>query len=253
MYFSCSTIVWTSAFTLLLISTTSPTALAKHSLRKAHKTNATATSDRTLRSFDPSSEQASNKQDDEETPVIALDEQDFMLLPPEFEDGFVASEQEDFEPDMLNTFDVEFAPEDEEDEDDSLKEDHHGNRKLASYNSQELKMAQYVQYERTRRGYQPVRWSADLLDEAQRWANHMARMSRLSHRKPLSQGINGYRLLAENVAYHWSVGYSGAHTSLMNSPGHRKNILNPRINPIGVGIRRASNGYYYVCEIYKQI
>ncbi|MDK2822264.1 MAG: hypothetical protein PWQ67_22 [Clostridia bacterium] len=43
-----------------------------------------------------------------------------------------------------------------------------------------------------------------------------------------------YRFAGENLAGHYSV--PGAHNALMNSPGHRRNILNPNFTHIGIGI-----------------
>lgn len=43
----------------------------------------------------------------------------------------------------------------------------------------------------------------------------------------------------ENIAGNQTV--QAAHTSLMNSPGHRKNILNPNFTHIGVGIKNGGN------------
>jgi uncharacterized protein YkwD len=142
--------------------------------------------------------------------------------------------------------DIEFAPEDR------------GNsthaRKLASYTTDEYNMACFVNYERSIRGLQLLYWSADLLDEAQRWSSFMADTGSFYHRDPLDQNLDsGWWSLAENIANHWSVAYDGAHTSLMNSEGHRRNILNPDLNRIGLGVRQNGNGQYYVTEIFKQV
>jgi len=48
-----------------------------------------------------------------------------------------------------------------------------------------------------------------------------------------SQGIS-YRTAGENLAGAPSV--ETAHRNLMNSPGHRANILNPNFTHVGVGI-----------------
>ena len=41
-----------------------------------------------------------------------------------------------------------------------------------------------------------------------------------------------------------------AHQGLMNSPGHRANILNPSFTEIGIGIRRKGNGQYYITQMF---
>jgi uncharacterized protein YkwD len=45
-----------------------------------------------------------------------------------------------------------------------------------------------------------------------------------------------------NVAY--------AHASLMNSPGHRANILEARFTKVGVGLYRDSQGQFWVTELF---
>jgi len=47
-----------------------------------------------------------------------------------------------------------------------------------------------------------------------------------------------YIRAGENLAGNPSV--QGAHTSLMNSPGHRANILNPYYTHVGIGIINGS-------------
>lgn len=51
-----------------------------------------------------------------------------------------------------------------------------------------------------------------------------------------------YRTAGENIAGNGSV--TGANTALMNSPGHRANILNPNFTHIGIGIGINSGGSY---------
>ena len=41
-----------------------------------------------------------------------------------------------------------------------------------------------------------------------------------------------------------------AHTALMNSPGHRANILEPRFSKVGVGVYRDSKGRFWVTEMF---
>jgi uncharacterized protein YkwD len=122
---------------------------------------------------------------------------------------------------------------------------------------------QYVQRERRERGLPELLWSEDLAREAQRWARHLANAGELYHRKPLSQNIDeGWITVTENVAYNPSAGYDGAHTSFMESPGHRKNILDPNVNRLGVGVAKVwypgsekyrAGDLYYVVQIFKQV
>jgi uncharacterized protein YkwD len=54
----------------------------------------------------------------------------------------------------------------------------------------------------------------------------------------------------ENLAANRSL--IGAHLGLMNSPGHRKNILDPKVNRVGVGIVLDGKGGIMVTENYAQ-
>ncbi|MBS4040137.1 MAG: hypothetical protein KGZ81_06010, partial [Flavobacteriales bacterium] len=55
-----------------------------------------------------------------------------------------------------------------------------------------------------------------------------------------------YKGAAENIAKNSSV--QAAHNAFMNSEGHRKNILNPNLTHIGIGIH---SGYYTQMFISK--
>jgi Cysteine-rich secretory protein family len=132
---------------------------------------------------------------------------------------------------------------------DTLEDDHR--RRLVTVNAWENNNARFCQYERQRRGLQQVSWSYDLIQQAQMQASYMSRVQHIEHRSNLATGIAaGWRIICENVSQNANVGYSGAHTSLMNDQGHRDNILNQRVSRIGVGIDR-SGPYYYLCEIFK--
>ncbi|GMQ58393.1 hypothetical protein AN1V17_27880 [Vallitalea sediminicola] len=57
-----------------------------------------------------------------------------------------------------------------------------------------------------------------------------------------------YLSAAENIAGNKSV--QEAHEALMNSPGHRKNILNPDLTHVGVGIQKGSKYGYMFTELF---
>lgn len=132
---------------------------------------------------------------------------------------------------------------------ETLEEDHR--RNLLTVNAWENNNARFCVYERQRRGINGLSWSADLIQQAQMQAAYMARVQHIEHRYNLAEGIApGWRILAENVCQNTDMGYSGAHTSLMNDVAHRDNILNLRVSYIGVGV--AQNGpYKYMCQVMK--
>lgn len=64
----------------------------------------------------------------------------------------------------------------------------------------------------------------------------------------------GYVLVGENIYYcsvsneTYNVAYG--HRALMNSPGHRANILEPRFAKIGLGVYRNAQGEFWVTEMF---
>jgi hypothetical protein len=120
---------------------------------------------------------------------------------------------------------------------DSLEEDHR--RNLIRVSGPENNNARFCQYERRRRGIRQVSWSGDLIRQAQQQAAYMARIGRIAHRPNLAAGVwPGWGIITENVCQNVNIGYNGAHRSLMNDVGHRKNILNNRVTKLGIGISR---------------
>lgn len=93
---------------------------------------------------------------------------------------------------------------------------------------------------------QPDRALAALAGE---WSERMARRNRLEHRKDLLEQMKrlGYRAINENIFY--TTGEVTARdvvAAWMNSPGHRRNLLAPAMNRIGVGQAINRSGVTYV-------
>jgi Cysteine-rich secretory protein family len=138
-------------------------------------------------------------------------------------------------------------------EEEALKDDKH-RRRLISVTSNEFYNAKYIQFERVSRGIGGLGWSYDLIVQAQKWARYMASTGNFQHRSRLADGVEeNWKLLAENIAMNTRVTRDGAHKSLMNSPGHRANILDGRTTKLGLGIARGRDGYFYVCQIFKAV
>ena len=112
----------------------------------------------------------------------------------------------------------------------------------------EQKMIDLVNQERVKAGVAPLKVDLELSRVARIKSQDMKDNNYFSHTSPTygspfemmkSFGIS-YRTAGENIAKHSSV--EGAHTGLMNSEGHRKNILNPSFTHIGIGI--VDNRYF---------
>jgi uncharacterized protein YkwD len=92
-----------------------------------------------------------------------------------------------------------------------------------------------------------------------------------AHRSPtpsLAEPLDRYRavfgttpaIVAENIFRSWGsprqVGEAAideAHKSLMNSPGHRANILQPDVRRIGIGLSVNDNGDLWVTEMFSKV
>ena len=120
----------------------------------------------------------------------------------------------------------------------------------ASSNAQQ--MLNMINEERQANGLASLQWNADLAEVAQAKAQDMLDNNYFSHTSPTygsafemmrDYGIS-YRYAAENIAKNSSV--EKAHVALMNSEGHRNNILNSNLTSIGIGIVKSSAGYIIV-------
>jgi hypothetical protein len=96
--------------------------------------------------------------------------------------------------------------------------------------------------ERTQRGLSPLKWDAQLAAAARQHASLMAQQNTLSHQLPgepeptaraRAAGAR-FSALAENVADGPSTGE--IHEGWMKSPPHRKNLLDPQLNSVGIAV-----------------
>jgi len=106
----------------------------------------------------------------------------------------------------------------------------------------EMKMLTLVNQERAKKGLKPLQWDPELLPVARAHSQDMFARGYFSHytlegKDPFDRmkaaGIK-YFSAGENLALGPSL--SICHEGLMNSPGHRANILNPTYGRIGIGI-----------------
>ncbi|WP_084255212.1 CAP domain-containing protein [Nocardioides sp. J54] len=98
--------------------------------------------------------------------------------------------------------------------------------------------------ERRKRGCAPLRSNRHLRKSARSHTVRMAMRNQMSHQLPgepyfsrriTNAGYRGWRLVAENVAHGFS-GPPAVVRAWMQSPGHRRNILNCRLRDLGVGV-----------------
>ena len=126
----------------------------------------------------------------------------------------------------------------------------------------ERQMLELINAERTSRGLNPVQLELRLNDSAEDHSEWMLQQDVFSHTGAggSSAGdrmedagfvFSGSWTWAENIAWQSERGAPGLaddvidlHNSLMNSPGHRANILNANVEVIGIGIEQGNfNGW----------
>ena len=129
--------------------------------------------------------------------------------------------------------------------DDTEKLDLPNDLQLAPDPVAEKQMFDLVNDERTNVGLQPLVWDDRLVPVARAHSEEMFRLKYFSHTSPTagspfdrlkSAGIT-YTRAGENLAYAQSV--TIAHRGLMESQGHRENILRPEFTRIGIGVINA--------------
>ncbi|TMG45192.1 MAG: hypothetical protein E6H91_13750 [Chloroflexi bacterium] len=106
----------------------------------------------------------------------------------------------------------------------------------------ERQLFELVQGERRDRGLPDLLWDERLVPVARAHSEEMFKLKYFSHESPIAgspfdrlkaAGIT-YARAGENLAYAQSVAV--AHRALMDSPGHRENILRPEFTRIGIGV-----------------
>lgn len=110
--------------------------------------------------------------------------------------------------------------------------------------------------DRAQRGLGPLRWDPALARAAQKHAELMVGQRTLSHQyvgeadldiRVAQEGAH-FHVVAENLAAAATPG--ALEEEWMHSPGHRANILDPRLNEIGVAVVR-QGGYLWAVEDFS--
>lgn len=118
----------------------------------------------------------------------------------------------------------------------------------------EKEMWALVNKDRAENGLKPLGLDADLSAVARSHSRDMAKNRFFGHQSPTTgaiedryfrAGIAAARM-SENVAMHGTI--EGAQKGLMNSPGHRKNLLDPDVTLVGIGVFRDPDGQLYITQ-----
>ncbi len=112
----------------------------------------------------------------------------------------------------------------------------------------EQAMFALVNNERSKSGVAPLTWREDVVPSARGHAKDMWQREYFGHVSPDGETVGDrlaeeevdFTLAGENLALAPTL--ETAHTGLMNSQGHRENILEPRFKQMGIGV--IDNGIY---------
>lgn len=105
-----------------------------------------------------------------------------------------------------------------------------------------------VNQARARHGLAPLSMAEDLRADARSHSQDMADQGRLSHQSGLGSGLCCWRRIAENVGTGSQVG--DIHQALMESAGHRANILMEGAHDIGIGVDNRG-GRLWVTQVFR--
>ena len=129
----------------------------------------------------------------------------------------------------------------------------------------------YVNEARSKEGLKTLAWNEKLATVARAHCAEMRDKEYFAHESPtenLREPLDRYnavfgdtpRLLAENIFRSWGNRHElsdadakRAHDSLMNSPGHRANILLPGITQIGIGFVANAKGDLWVTQMFLKL
>jgi uncharacterized protein YkwD len=118
----------------------------------------------------------------------------------------------------------------------------------------ERKMFEMINEERQKVGLRPYRWNEKLQWAARKhsadmalnnYSSHESKDGRTPAKRVANEGIR-YSGVGENIAGSASV--ASAHKGLMDSPGHRSNILSKDFTDIGIGIVKNADGSVTVTQ-----
>jgi hypothetical protein len=116
-----------------------------------------------------------------------------------------------------------------------------------------------VNRERAARSLPALQWDETLASAARKHAHRMAFYNLVEHQlqgEPdlqarLTEAGARFGSIAENIGV--AADAETLHSGWMDSPGHRKNILNPDLNAIGIAAVRGSGGLFAVQDFSKRV
>jgi hypothetical protein len=132
-------------------------------------------------------------------------------------------------------------------------------RQTTAQQPAEQQLMDLANADRAQQGLRPLKWDNSLAQAATQHAQLMAQQPQLSHQYPGEPDLEAragaagahFRAIAENVALAPSP--QALEQEWMHSPPHRANILDPRMDTIGVGLVKRDGNYYAVDDFASTV
>jgi hypothetical protein len=126
-------------------------------------------------------------------------------------------------------------------------------------NDSERQLFEALNLERTAQGLPPLQWDSALFKAARHHALLMLNLNKLEHQLPNESNLEArlaeagarFGAIAENIAIGPNPGV--IHAGWMDSPGHRKNILDPRLTSVGIAAVRGPGGLFAVQDFSQLV
>ena len=126
-------------------------------------------------------------------------------------------------------------------------------------NDSERQLFEFLNQERTAQGLPALHWDEALFKAARKHALRMADLNLLEHQLPNEADLEGrlaeagahFTVIAENIAYGGTP--QTIHHGWMNSPGHRKNILDPRLTAVGIAAVHGQGALFAVQDFSQAV
>jgi hypothetical protein len=123
---------------------------------------------------------------------------------------------------------------------------------LLPRNDTERELFDLLNHERATQNLSALKWDEALFKAARQHALLMLNLNSFEHQLPGEPALDErlatagarFSFIAENIAF--GKDSNTIHNGWMNSPGHRKNILNPRVTAVGIAAVRGTGGLFAV-------
>ena len=124
-------------------------------------------------------------------------------------------------------------------------------------------MLELVNEVRAAEGLLPLESADDIAEVAERWSAAMAADQDMRHNPSFADEICCWQLATENVAWSephrlWRPGdpvlriTDELHEALLNSPGHRANLLDDAVDQIGIGVYVDGEGNVWITQNFRR-